>query len=656
MKNIINSISDFEKPKKKEKVQVRLVFCIFKNVILLLLILILTIYGCGKEYNTSSLDVKNKRNEHKTFFITPMIEGIGACEYVRENLNLSSLVKLNPSKLISTFHLIFKCMRHHFSSSILLNNILNEIEPNSPRGEIQLGYTFSIPILGLFEKNGNRWVIDEEKIEDIFKLIKEVNRPVILYLMLNHFDTANQLSKELINNKLNFMKLQDGTIPFDIYFGNDVLPFTLSIDENIPVNHYRFKGFRTIVKKIVSFDSKNPNLIKGITIGGEIHHLFPNFKRGMDLYQDCKFTDYSPVSIKEFREWLKDRFVTLEKLNKVAETQFQEWGKIIPPDKDIRKQQLKGFWEHIDTYSIGILPIFGWISHGGNVRSIDIYIDGQRIGSAITGLNRLDVYESIVTLENPNVGFRYDLTFSTIEKGIHTIHVVVELTDNQRLLLAERKVVVMDAFQSQPTDYLLKNGNTIPDAMSDQEKNFYQIQYWLDHPKNYQDLFFNPYAKIWQEFREYQVERFLLTLWKIAVESGFDPDRIFTHQLIPQLNGSWNDFLFATGKSINDNSPYLPGITLYGGVTFSKHIDKYTYGRSYGVPEFHPLMHKASTIHKKALLFHKDRGAIFVSPYYISLLPKHTVSKQHARMMIEESNNQRGSAYLLHAIKELSIQ
>lgn len=641
-----------EKKLKKIKFNIKCLHWVVKYAKLLLLILILTVYGLGEKYHTSYFDIRNVNNEHKTFFITPMIEGIGACEYINEYSNLRS----NPSKLLKTLKVIDDCMKNNFSSSVLLKNILNEIEPNGPQGEIQLGYTFSIPILGLFKNKNNKWIIDEKKIAYIFKFIEDVNRPVIIYLMLNHFDTGNPLSKKLTDNKINFMELQDGTIPFNVYFKNDVLPYTLSVDENIPVNNYRFKGLKLISERIVSFDSKKPNLIKGITIGGETHHFFPDFKNGMGLYKDCKFTDYSHVSIKDFREWLKGRFITLEQLNESIGTQFQEWDEIIPPSKDIRKQKLKGFWEHIDSYSSGVLPIFGWISHKGNVRSLDIYVDGQWIGNAMMDINRLDVYESIDSLKNPNVGFRYDLNFRNMKKGVHTIHVIIKLTDNKRLLLAERKVVVMDALQSKPFNHLLKKGSIIPEKISDKEKKLYQIEFWLDHPKDNQNLYFNPYAKVWQEFREYQVERFLSAIWKIVVDAGFNSNKIFSHQLIPELNGTWNDFLFATGKSINENSLYNPGVTLYGGATISKHIDKYILGRPYGVPEFHPLMHKTQAIHKEALLFHRNRGALFVSPYYISLLPKHTIDKEHAMMMIEENNKWRGSAYLLKAIKELSAQ
>ncbi len=33
------------------------------------------------------------------------------------------------------------------------------------------------------------------------------------------------------------------------------------------------------------------------------------------------------------------------------------------------------------------------------------------------------------------------------------------------------------------------------------------------------------------------------------------------------LIGGWNDVLFATGRTLNESSPYQPGITLYGGLT-----------------------------------------------------------------------------------------
>ena len=95
---------------------------------------------------------------------------------------------------------------------------------------------------------------------------------------------------------------------------------------------------------------------------------------------------------------------------------------------------------------------------------------------------------------------------------------------------------------------------------------------WIDHPRDHLALFYNPFAALWQEFRERQVADFLDSLTSVALQSGFDRERIFSHQLLPELNGSWNSAALATARVFHPGAAFLPGITLYGGIANSPHL------------------------------------------------------------------------------------
>ena len=71
-------------------------------------------------------------------------------------------------------------------------------------------------------------------------------------------------------------------------------------------------------------------------------------------------TDYSPASVRDFREWLKPRYSGLGQLNDRLGTPFQTWEEVEPPRSDLRAEDAAPRWMHMDSYANGVLPIFGW--------------------------------------------------------------------------------------------------------------------------------------------------------------------------------------------------------------------------------------------------------------------------------------------------------
>lgn len=570
------------------------------------------------------------------FLIAPVLGGIGFAEFLEEGARYRDA---------------------GFDSAQAVRALLEEIEPGGPGGEVELGYTLVVPLLSLFARSGDGWRFDEERADFYLDLVVEVGRPAVVYLLGNHFtrspDAEHSLAEALLEDPVNVMVFADGQRPGGRYFATDVKPFTLSADERIPVNRYRFGALREMTSRLLALDREHPGLVRAITLGGEIHHLFPDLEHGTGRYEDVRFTDYSDLAVREFRAWLAERYASAATLDRETGTDFASLADAVPPSADIRHQRLRGYWDHVDAYADGRLPVFGWVHARSGTPSVEIHLDGRRVGEATTGLNRLDVYEAVEAISDPNVGFRYDLDFSQLAPGIHELAVAVADPGGGRRLLGVRRIVVMTPDQSPPrSDW---SGDGLGDAWPPLAGGDSDTRGSLDHPRDLQDLYFNPYARLWQRFREFQSERFLRKLWEIATGSGFDAERVFSHQLLPALNGSWNDLLFAAGATLREDSPYRPGLTLYGGLTASPLALARTFGRPYGVPEFHPLLDRDPAAHRRALRFHADACAVFVSPYHMNVYPPgyERPPDGHEAMEITPDNPARGSAFLFQALAEM---
>lgn len=578
--------------------------------------------------------------EEQPFLIAPMVEGLNYCEKAMHADQTSSDYQY--------------CQERNFSMTAELSDLLSKLEPSGAKGHVQVGYTYGIPVSSLYEKSHGKWVLDTKKIETIFNNIKSVDRPVVIYPFMDHFDSSSELAKELAQDDTNLMLLSNGKPPMDRYFDSSIIPYTLSTDESIPVNKYRFEGFRAIIRYYNALPDEQKQRIKAISLAGETHHMFENFQAGMGKFADIKLTDYSDRSKAGFREWLKTKYRTIGDLNTFLSTHYTEWADIEPPSKDIHTDKLTDFSEHIDSYAHGVLPIFGWLWNDSNkpLNNIHVYVDGEFIGQADDHLNRMDVYQALDTLEEPSVGFRYDLDFSKLTPGIHEIQVVASM-GNKMYELTKQTFAYVDRNQSTPEKAAITSNNLDIEPASKLEG----LRFYIDHPKSLQDVYYNPLADLWNQYRGHQVENFINYVWLQAINSGAEKSKLFSHQIPTYLNASWNTILFATDKSVSEQSSYLPGVTLYGGsadgVAAMKLFPTLNSG-PYSMPEFHPQQYKSKVRTYNALMTHYNTSAVFVTPYYMSIIPEFIrySSPEHAKFLIEDKNEQYGSHYLFQSIVE----
>ncbi|WP_342720860.1 hypothetical protein [Acidovorax sp. FHTAMBA] len=578
------------------------------------------------------------------FIVAPVIEGQHLCDEAALDL-----------KVLDVYAAENQCRRMKISGAAALNRLLDALEPGGPKGQVQIGFTATLPLLGLYHGTRAGWRINEAQLDNFLRLIQQVKRPVVLYLAADHFDSFGPLARELQRDPRNLMQLRDGK-PLDLsYFGYHVIPYTLQTDARIPVNRYRYAALNHVARKLRELPADVQARIIAITFLGELHHMFPDFENGMGAFTDIRTTDYSPASVDGFRSWLRRKFGTIGQLNAETGQQYASFSKINAPAKDIRKESVTHIGEHFDAYAGGILPFAGWLWDPRHlVERLDLYVNGKMVGPMERDLNRLDVYRAVDSVTSPNVGFRFNYDFSYLPPGRHHAQVIAT-SKNRQYLVGETtfSVVVQDQVPRKV------NSVQMPEFLPSATKHLPELKAWMDLPGKQIDVYFNPVARLWNEYREWQVQQLMREFHSRAVKAGLPAAKLFSHQIMPRVNSSWNSQLLAADSTLTGAMPWNQGINLYGGATNSPWIRNYLATErisTYGVPEFHPQQWKIPAAHADALQSHYRQGARFVSPYYFSLIPGRFKGKENDvnRLEISPDNHQDGSSQLYRAVVDFA--
>ncbi|QIL43027.1 hypothetical protein G7045_01430 [Acidovorax sp. HDW3] len=585
---------------------------------------------------------------HQPFIIAPTIEGMYLCDEATKNARITDI------HAAESF-----CRSHKRNGAAAVMRLLDTLEPGGPKGRTQVGFTLTLQLLGLYQKAPNgSWHIDANRIDAALQLVRDIKRPVVIYLAADHFDTVGPLSKTLAQDPQNLMQLRDGTVPQLGYFGYPILPYTLSTDPTIPVNKYRFEALELVAKRIASLPTAVQRRIVAINLLGELHQMFPDFENGMGMAVTMRTTDYSPQSVAGFRQWLQAKYQTTDELHQRTGLRYGSFGDVPAPSKDIRTETLQSFGEHYDTYAAGTLPLGGWLWDPDNaIQRLELYVDGKPSDTIGRYLNRLDVYRALAEVTSPNTGYRIDYDYTGLRPGRHIAQVIAH-SQQGRSLLAEREFVVVPRDQSRTSSRTptgLKNLNST-------EKILPGIRTYMDMPKPLQDVYYNPLARDWNAYRAAQVYAFLDGFYERAVKAGLPADKLYSHQIVPNVNSSWNHQLFAVDTTLQGNTRWKQGLNMYGGATNSPWMNSFIAQRKitgYGVPEFNPQQWKREGVHLAAMQTHMNAGARFIAPYYFSVVPqrfKANVEQDVNRMELAPDNPKDGSDKFYRAIIELAKQ
>ena len=581
----------------------------------------------------------------KPLIIAPVIQGLLICD-ARPDNEYRNLIDAQS-----------QCMASNRNAVEATAHLLDQLEPGGPRGAVQVGYTVTVQLLSLFRKRDDRWVIDATRVQRVMDVLNQLKRPAVLYLAANHFDTSGEITSSLQADPANLMHLADGSVPDSTYFGYKVVPYTLQTDESIPVNRFRFKALRHVAARVAALPRATRHRLVAITLAGEVHHMFRNFEDGMGAYDPVSVTDYSPASVAGFRAWLRTEYRTVVALNRATGGVFRSFDEVTAPGKSMLSTPGNAI-QHFDGFADGRLPVTGWLwDPNHRTTGLELHVDGRLVAQLRRDFNRLDVYRVLDAVDDPSVGFRDDLDFSGWAPGEYSLQVVARTASASY----ELGRAVLEVAAGSPPGRAAPPQPIASPAQLPALGALPDVKYSLDLPKPRQKVMFNRLARDWNSYRAWQVNAFLAKIHQVARSAGLPADKLFSHQILPRANSSWNPQFFATDDSIGPRLPWKQGFNTYGGAAGGTWTARYIQEKrltDYGVPEFHQQQWKRPDAALKALALHQRLGARFVSPYYLSIIADRNqqTGANLNRLEIRANNTLDGSDQLFRAIKELALQ
>ncbi len=584
--------------------------------------------------------------ERGTFYLTPTVEGIYSCDEGLANPALKGIDQVNAF-----------CAERMLDGSAGITRLLDELEPGGPKGQVQVGYLATLQLLALYRRAGAGWEIDEKKVDLFLQVLTRVKRPVVVYLLADHFDSQGPLVPELIKDPSNLMLLSDGKPALSNYFGYLIAPYTMQTDEGIAVNRYRFAALRHVAGRLKKLPKDVRDRIVGVSLAGELHQMFPDFESGTGKYENIQVTDYSAASVAGFRKWLATRYGSLQKFNASHGFAYTSFDLVPAPGKDIRKDPKLAFAEHYDAYADGLLPIAGWLwDPQQRIGELELHVDGKLAGKVERGFNRLDVYRAAADVTSPNVGYRSDFDYSALPPGPHIAQVVARASGSA-YLIGQVQFEVGARNPNQP-----RAAKAAAVASFKPLKELEGVKGYLDLPKLAEAVYYNPLARDWNLYRGWQVRKFMERFFQVAVDAGLPVEKLYSHQIVPKVNSSWNPQLFAVDETLAPSSLWKTGVNMYGGATDSTWMRSFIEKKQitdYGVPEFNPQQWKVPGVHLRAMKSQYLGGARFISPYYFSIIPdRYKGKEEHGvnAMELRADNMREGSNQFYQAIREFAKQ
>lgn len=513
------------------------------------------------------------------------------------------------------------------SAARLIDGTLDSLGPRlSANGKYEVGYTLNVPLLRLFNQAvDGRWVVDEAAAKRVANTIQNSARPMVLYLFSTHFSVGGALEAQLGADPQNLAVGPSGR-PMDKgrYYHLDIHPWSVASRDN-EVTRMREAAMRVVLEQVCRLPSPDIRKVRGVTVLGELHHLFPDFEAGMGVSSSYQVSDYSDASVRGFRRFLQARFVKVRALNEAVGADYASFDQVVPPAKDIRSQRLSRYQDHIDSYATGVLPISGWAHVSGSSQGqtpwIHVFVNGRHVKRVRSDQARQDVFAARPSVGSADVGWRYDLDYSGFMPGMHRIDVALEPVEGAPLQhLAARWVGVIGRDQKAPA--AVAQAPLPPMAGMQPETSF-----WVDTPTDQLSLYYNPLVKHWHDFRQSQVTQHLQYFANVVRRSCLGGGAVFTHQIVPFTNPGWDATRFAIDDSLGTATGMALGISLYGRATYGPEVIDWLQSRraqvlglaarggsrAYGITEFHPLKALSADELQQVLDRHHREGAEFIS-------------------------------------------
>ena len=585
----------------------------------------------------------NTKTHHRApMMLAPMIGVIDTCVLEQDSARSTSPADLQRA-----------CTGPNGSAAALVESTLSQLQPRSSTpSRYPLGYTLPVPLLQLFRQDREGWVIDGNTVDRLVRTVRDTERPLILYLFSTHFATDAPLEKALAQNPSNLAQTRDGPLAQGRYYDAAINNWNFA-NTQTELTQRRVQATQALLSAMCRLPVKDLEKIRGVTLLGELHHLFPDFEAGMGFGMPYRVTDYSPQSAAGFRLFLQKDVQRIEQLNRVLGTDYASFEEVQPPSRDIRTEPLQRFVEHIDSFAQGSLPIAGWAyvkqPAGAAPAWVHAYRDGVFVGKTKVNQGRQDVLEARPEFGNANTGWRLNMDFRNVPAGLHRIDVFLEQTPGRLTVLGTRQIAIMDRNQSTPH---LAPQTTLPRSTPPDPT----LQAHIDMPVERAAYYYNPLVPLWHAFRQKQVVDYLKFFDDVVSTSCLAKIPHYTHQIIPFTNPSWDANKYAMQSSLQPMGNIRLGVSLYGdaayGSTFASWYT-HTAHRGYGVTEFHPLKAMDAKQVQDMLDEHVTRGAEFLSFFLEPRWQGTLVERGHNLFSLDPDNEKFGSARLYQSLQEI---
>jgi hypothetical protein len=573
--------------------------------------------------------------------LAPMIAVVEPCIFAR-----------TPTKPVPPDDLDLTCTRPEGSAAPLVESTLSELATRTQGPGWELGYTLPVPLLRLFHQQDGQWVLDQGAIGRYVRTLRDSPRPAILYLFSTHFSQHAPIEDPLQADPRNLSETPEGPLGTDKYYGDNIYNWSFATTDN-EITRRRVQAIEGLAAEICKLGPEHVAKIRGVTLLGELHHLFPRFQDGMGFAPPYRVTDYSEASRRGFRAFLRKRYGTIAALNAELGTKWASFAQVEPPSKDVRTTPLKDFTEHLDSYAHGTVPITGWAyvpRRAGDPRPlIRIYRNGEPIGSTPVRLGRQDVLEAMPGFADADVGWRFDLDFRRLPPGLHQVDILLEDKPGSLVHVGTRRLGVMDWSQQppQPMPQRPLPASRPPGGA---------VKTYVDLPTDYSSYYYNPLAPLWHEFRGQQVVSYLEHFAAVVQSTCLGATGIYTHQINPHSNPGWDENKYAVDASLKKLPGLNLGISLYGEPTYGDSFLErlqFEHHVRYGITEFHPLKAMKADEVRQMLDAHAHRGASFVSFFLEPRWHGKLMVRNHNLFSFDPDNPRYGSARLYQSIKEV---
>lgn len=543
------------------------------------------------------------------------------------------------------------CTGPNGSAAALLESTLSALQPTGQaQGPYPLGYTLPVPLLQLFQETPQGWAIDSERLHRFVRTVQGTPRPLILYLFSTHFSGNAPIEKALAADAANLAQTRDGPMPTGQYYGSPIYNWTLARTDN-SLTARRVQATQALLEALCQLPPSDIAKIKGVTLLGELHHLFPDFERDMGFSGSYRVSDYSPASVAGFRQFLQHEFQQVERLNRILGSDYADFAQVQPPSRDIRTEPLQRYAEHIDSFAHGSLPVSGWAfvpqAEGAAPAWVHIYRNGVFVGKTPVNQGRQDVLQSKPEFGTANTGWRWDMDFKQLPTGQHQLDIFLEPKPGSLVHLGTRHINLMDKQQRPPHALPQK---ALPASVPADS----HLQASIDWPAEQASYYYNPLVALWHRFRGQQVVDYLRFFQGVVARSCLAPTPHYTHQIIPFTNPGWDTQKFAIQASLQPSDKLRLGVSLYGNAAYGSgfgHWYARTGQRSYGVTEFHPLKAMDAPAVGQMLGQHAARGAAFLSFFLEPRWHGTLLARDHNMFSLDPDNAQFGSAALYRAVQ-----